>query len=254
MKYDRLRGSTSNMVRVFIPDNTSTTGAGLTGLTSASTNLTIAYLRELDSAPVTYTGANIEAQTTIGTFQAPSTSAKCRFKEVNATSFPGVYEIQFHDSATIFGTGDASRNVQINIYEATTSALKIGPNLSEIRLIAWNMQTASIPDAVAGAAGGIAIVGSNMGSATSVTGSVGSIASGGMATLIAALLDLVDGIETGVTPRQAMKLQLAAMGGKISGGGTTTITIRNAVADSKNRIIATVDANGNRSAITYDVT
>lgn len=142
MKYDRLRGSTSNMVRVFIPDNTSTTGGGLTGLTNASTNLAIAYIRELDSAATVYSGANIEAQTTIGTYQAPSLSTRCRFKEVDTTNFPGMYELQFHNSATIFGTGDASRNVQLNVYELATTALKIGPNLAEIRLIAWDMQTA----------------------------------------------------------------------------------------------------------------
>lgn len=66
------------------------------------------------------------------------------------------------------------------------------------------------------------------------------------------LLDLTDSIETGLTFRNALRAMAAALAGKISGGATTTITIRNAVADSKNRIIATVDSNGNRSAITYD--
>jgi hypothetical protein len=61
-------------------------------------------------------------------------------------------------------------------------------------------------------------------------------------------------IETGMTLQDALKLISAATAGKISGAATTTITIRNAVVDSKNRIIATVDADGNRSAITYDLT
>lgn len=70
-----------------------------------------------------------------------------------------------------------------------------------------------------------------------------------------ALLDRANGVETGLTPRQAMRLNTAAMAGKVSGGGTGTVTFRNAVADSKDRIVATTpDANGNRSAITYDVT
>jgi hypothetical protein len=69
-----------------------------------------------------------------------------------------------------------------------------------------------------------------------------------------ALLDRADAIETGLTPRQAMRISAAADGGKLSGGATTTNTIRNAVADSKDRIIATVDADGNRTAITYDLT
>jgi hypothetical protein len=69
-----------------------------------------------------------------------------------------------------------------------------------------------------------------------------------------ALLDRANGVEIGMTPRQSLRLALAALAGKVSGGGTVTNTFRNPVADSKNRIIATVDATGNRSAVTYDVT
>ncbi len=190
----RKRGQTSVMIRIFIPDNTATNGAGLTGLTSASTNLTIAYMRELDGTSTTYTGANIEAQTTIGTFQAPSSSNKIRFKAVDATNFPGLYELQFHDSATAFGTGDISQNIAINIYEATTTALKIGPCMLMISLVPYDPQDGvrmgltampiaaaganaglpvvgtQVPNATAGAAGGLAIVGSNMGTVTLADG------------------------------------------------------------------------------------
>jgi len=69
-----------------------------------------------------------------------------------------------------------------------------------------------------------------------------------------ALLDRSNAIEAGLTPRQALQLAVAALAAKLSGAATTTVTIRNAVADTKNRITATVDANGNRSAITYDLT
>ncbi len=161
MIYPRKRGATSVMIRVFIPNNSVTTGAGLTGLTNVSTNLTIAYIRELDSASTSYTGANIEAQTTIGTFQAPSTSAKIRFKVVDATNFPGVYELQFHDSSTAFGTGDTSQHISINIYEASTTALLIGPNMIQIPLVPWDptdsvrMGLTALPNAAAGASGGV---------------------------------------------------------------------------------------------------
>jgi hypothetical protein len=69
----------------------------------------------------------------------------------------------------------------------------------------------------------------------------------------AALLDLANGIETSITPRQALRLILAASAGKLSGAATTTVTIRN-VGDSKARITATVDADGNRSDVTVDAT
>ena len=157
------RGSTSNMVRVFIQDNTSTKGAGLAGLTFESINLQIAVIRELSATPVIYTGANIETITTIGTFQAPSTSAKCRFKAVDGTNTPGVYEIHFHDDAGHFGAGDASKKLQIYIFEITTTALNIAPCLREIQLIAYDPQDAvrlgltALPNAAADAAGGLPI-------------------------------------------------------------------------------------------------
>jgi hypothetical protein len=68
-----------------------------------------------------------------------------------------------------------------------------------------------------------------------------------------ALLDLADAIETGLTLRQAQRLQVAAAAGRVSGAATTAITIRD-VADTKDRIVATVDAAGNRSAITTNLT
>jgi hypothetical protein len=61
-------------------------------------------------------------------------------------------------------------------------------------------------------------------------------------------------VEPGLTLRQALRLVAAATAGKISGGGTSTVTIRNAVADGADRIVATVDSAGNRTAITYDLT
>jgi uncharacterized protein (DUF1786 family) len=49
-----------------------------------------------------------------------------------------------------------------------------------------------------------------------------------------------------------IRVALAVLSGKSGGGGTSTITFRD-LADSKNRISATVDANSNRTAIgTWD--
>ena len=62
---------------------------------------------------------------------------------------------------------------------------------------------------------------------------------------------LAAGDVDGYTLEQTLKLCLAALAGKLSGAATTTITIR-AADDSKARITATVDSDGNRSAITLD--
>ena len=61
-----------------------------------------------------------------------------------------------------------------------------------------------------------------------------------------AILD--DAIEGTITARQALRLILSASAAKSSGGGTNTITFRDA-NDTKNRIVATVDSDGNRTAV-----
>lgn len=68
------------------------------------------------------------------------------------------------------------------------------------------------------------------------------------------LLDRTDGVEpagggTERTVREAFRIILAACAGKLSGAATATVSIRD-TNDSKNRIVATVDADGNRSAVT----
>ena len=75
------------------------------------------------------------------------------------------------------------------------------------------------------------------------------------ATAAAAEVDAVwdEQVDGTTTARQSMRLQNSAMGGKASGLGTTTAVYRD-LADSKDRISATVDADGNRTAVTRDLT
>lgn len=58
-------------------------------------------------------------------------------------------------------------------------------------------------------------------------------------------------VEGSLTLRQITRIFLSALAGKSAGGGGVTLTFRDN-ADLKNRISATVDANGNRTAITLD--
>ncbi len=62
---------------------------------------------------------------------------------------------------------------------------------------------------------------------------------------------LAGGDIDGYTLEETLKLCLAALSGKLSGAATTTITIR-AADDSADRITATVDSDGNRSAVTLN--
>ena len=65
---------------------------------------------------------------------------------------------------------------------------------------------------------------------------------------------LASGDIDGLTIEQSMRIFGASLGGVLSGAGTTTITIKGFNGSTTTRILATVDANGNRSAVTLTVT
>jgi hypothetical protein len=65
------------------------------------------------------------------------------------------------------------------------------------------------------------------------------------------LLDRANAIETGWTVRKALRIIAAACAGKVSGAAANAPVFRS-ITDGKNRITATTDADGNRSAVTLD--
>ncbi len=74
-------------------------GNGKTALTFSSTGLIISTRADTESSPTVYTsaGSTIETITTLGTFATP-TATKCRFKLLDNTNHPGVYEIQLDNT------------------------------------------------------------------------------------------------------------------------------------------------------------
>lgn len=64
---------------------------------------------------------------------------------------------------------------------------------------------------------------------------------------------LMDGqeVEPGFTLRQSLRLMLAALAGKASGGAGPVVRFRD-VNDTKDRITSTADADGNRTSVTHD--
>lgn len=99
-------------------------------------------------------------------------------------------------------------------------------------------------------------VGSVTGAVGSVTGNIGGNLLGTLSVterdaIGAALLALT--VETGATVKESLRLANAANAGKVDGMATVTGHLRN-LADTKNRVTATIDANGNRTAITLDLT
>ena len=66
--------------------------------------------------------------------------------------------------------------------------------------------------------------------------------------------DIIAGVADGSYDLQEMmRIMFAALSGKSSGGGTTTLTFRDS-GDAKNRITATVNSSGDRTAMTLDAT
>lgn len=68
-------------------------------------------------------------------------------------------------------------------------------------------------------------------------------------SVAAALLDLANGCEAGYTVRQTLRIMAAVLAGKASGGPSGS-TFRN-LPDTANRVAATADANGDRSAMVH---
>lgn len=99
MLTDYKLGQGSIVLRVKLRSSASASGGGLTGLTSASAGLIVATIADNEAATTRYraSSSEIETITTLGTYAAP-TSGKCRFKEVDATNHPGIYEIQIADA------------------------------------------------------------------------------------------------------------------------------------------------------------
>ena len=138
---------------------------------------------------------------------------------------------------TAVGLASANLDTQIGTL-ATAAALTIVDDFLDTEIAAIKAKTDNLPSDPADASDIAALIDAVPNAAENAAG----------------LLDLASGVETGLTPRQALRLITAASAGKLSGAATTTVTIRNAVADSKDRVVATVDADGNRSAITVDLT
>jgi hypothetical protein len=91
--------------------------------------------------------------------------------------------------------------------------------------------------------------------ATATTSTAASIAVDVKAATPAAVATAVGAlaVEGTVTVLQSLQLSNAAAAGKVDGADGTTVHLRN-LGDTKNRVTATVDANGNRTAVTksYD--
>ena len=160
----RKHSSTSNLIRFTLKN--SSTGVGLTGLSSASSGLIISTICDIEAVATTYTvaGSTVETITTLGTFATP-TATKCRFKEVDDKNHKGLYEFQFADAR--FSAASAKR-----LIISVTGATNLLDADYEIQLVSFDIYTA-----IAQTGDGYAVV---------TNGTYG----------LSAIENLVDGLET----------------------------------------------------------
>jgi hypothetical protein len=167
-------------------------------------------------------------------------------------------------AAALTGAGSLSGVGQLII--SMTAALSGSGTISGAALRAFLQLSAALSGsgglaAQAKALGALSSALSGVGAASATIKALGALAASITVTgdllstsnVADAILDSTDGVESGLTVRQALRLIAAAVAGKLSGAAGTTITIRSAVVDGHNRLVATVDSSGNRSAITYDL-
>lgn len=159
-------------------------------------------------------------------------------------------------------SGDLTATMKTSVTTAATAATPIAASVTgAVGSVTGNVggNVTGTVGSVVGAVGSVTgNVGGNVtGTVASVVGNVAGNVTGSIGTItntgIDGILDRSAGVETNFTLRQAMRLLLSSVVAKLSGAATATVTIRD-INDTKARITATVDSDGNRTAVTTDVT
>lgn len=145
--------------------------------------------------------------------------------------------------------GNIVGNVQGAVHALDTGAIVAG-TIADGALTAAKFAANFITDTSVSAAGLLAIGGAG---ATAVWAYDYVTHAPSGTTYGNALVNFGQSIESGITFKQAIRAILAVCAGKSSGGGSGTVAFENAGAGGSTRVSATVDANGNRTAVTLNL-
>ncbi len=233
-------GTTDVEVSFKVLDNT--TGLPVTGLDHASAGIDLWYRRQ-GATKTSITEASLAALTTAhtdggveeignGVYRLDLPDAACAasasFVEYGGT-FTGYCVIGGRIDLTTESAADVATAVLDRALSGHTTAGTVGKAISDV-LADTGTDGVVIPD----------------GSLTAA-----KFAADSLAAMADAIHDEV--VEGTTTLRQSSRLWNSVLGGKASGLDTQTPIYRD-LADTKNRVSATTDEDGNRSAITRDLT
>jgi len=136
MKVILERGATSVILHVEIMDTSSTTGGRKTAMTYATSGLACSKIRPGEAV---VTGVTFEDITTLGTYQAPTSNAHIRFKKIDDTNWPGLYEIHLHNDW--LDVTNSRRGVSFVLF----GAANMMQTPVEIELTGANLNTNQLP-------------------------------------------------------------------------------------------------------------
>lgn len=193
------------------------------------------------------------------------TAATMTTAELDATNTKGVYSLAFTTTHTntlgdfqlhLTGTGADPSDYWWTVVAVTLDGVATAAAVAALN----NLSQANVRTAVGLASAdldtqlsGINSKTTNLPGSPSAVGSAMTLTSGERTSIADALLDETAGVETGLTLRQYLRLSASALFAIISGAATSTVVFRN-FGNTKDRITAIVDADGNRSAVTTDAT
>jgi len=205
---DILIGTTDRTVLVFIPDPTSTTGAGETGLAAA--DVTVTYTRVETDNDVVHT----DVTSSLSDLSALTDAhADWGWKEVSATLSKGLYRLDLADA--LFAAGAWYAVVQVTITSGTAAATpKAFRLVARDDLDAVRLGLTALPNADADAAGGLPISDAGGLDLDAILADTNELQSDDYPTTLAAIQATADAIETDTQDVQG-RLPASLVGGRI---------------------------------------
>lgn len=172
---------------------------------------------------------------------------------VNPANAVNLFQIVRAGLGATFDTAtDSNEQLQIDHVAIEADTDEIGTAGAGLTNINLPNQTMDITGNLSGSVGSVAAGGIAASSFAAGAVDAAALATDAVNEIADGYLDRVAAID-GLTPREQQAVVMAAVAGELSGAATTTVTVKNHDG-TDTRIVATVDADGNRSAVAYTLT
>jgi ABC-type phosphate/phosphonate transport system substrate-binding protein len=222
------------------------TGSGLTSLAPASTALSTAQWTNTRAGNLDNLDVAVSSRLATSGYTTPPTAVQNRQEmDSNSTKLANL-------DATVSSRAPSSTALSTTQWTNARAALLDFLDAAVSSRLATSGYTAPANATIAIIATAVATYLDVAVSSRAAAGDAMTLTSAERTNLTNAMLDLAATVD-GRTLREIYRLLAAAEGGKTSGMGTMSGVIRD-LADTKDRVQATIDADGNRTAVTLNLT